>query len=367
MKYFIVRTMYNTYDFAKDGVVALGWEKVTFADKVNDINALIEEVRHEYYSDRKFSNQIIGRKLNEIRRFMNIQKDDVVVVPCGDSFMIGQSTGEFVTKHSRISENGHLYNQLKIDFICKDGSPLRFKRKGKNTALTTKLGCRGFTVLSITDPVIIREIDNLRKAQKDLSTSTILGHKEELEKEETVKAIHKALQNYSATSLDAHGIGFEKLIAKLFEVNGYDSYILSKQCGEDKADADILTINRSLLGDEFTTAYYIQAKHYYGNTGDYGLTQIKEYKKQLKKQAENGFIELKEKDSDQTISVDINNIRCCFITSGVFTDDVKTSASEHSIILIEGEALAKLIFDNFDKLGEFKYQLGFIKKYEQIS
>ncbi len=367
MKYFMVRTMYDTYDFAKDGVVALGWEKVDFSQNVSNIDALIEEIDKKYYQGKTISTQIKGRKLNEIRRFMSIQKGDTVVVPCGDSFMIGQSTGEYVRQLSHASENGCLYNQLKIDFICESGSPLRFKRKGKNTALTTKLGCRGFTVLSIDDQNIIQEIDKLRKEQKDLSSSTILEHKEELEKGETIKAIHKALQNYASTSLDAHGIGFEKLIARLFEVNGFDSYILSKQCGKEKADADILVINKSLLGDEFTTAYYIQAKHYYGNTSDYGLKQIKAYQEQIAEQAENGLIELSEKDSDQTISVDVNNIRCCFITSGFFAGEVKTSARENNIILIEGEALAKLIFDNFDKLGEFKYQLGFIKKYEQIN
>lgn len=367
MKYFMVRTMYDTYDFAKDGVVALGWEKVDFSQNISNIDALIAEIDKKYYQDEMISKRIKGRKLNEIRRFMSIQKGDTIVVPCGDSFMIGQSTGEYVRQHSRASENGYLYNQLKVDFICESGLPLRFKRKGKNTALTTKLGCRGFTVLSIHDQNIIQEIDKLRKEQKDLSSSTILEHKEELGNGETIKAIHKALQNYATTSLDAHGIGFEKLIAKLFEVNGFDSYALSKQCGKEKADADILVINKSLLGDEFTTAYYIQAKHYCGNTNDYGLNQIKAFKEQIIEQADNGLIELLEKDSEQTISVDINNIRYCFITSGFFMEDVRTIARENNIILIEGDTLAKLIFDNFDKLGEFKYQLGFIKKYEQIN
>lgn len=362
----MVRTMYDAYDFAKDGVVAVGWKEVDFSKKVSDIESLIKEVDEKYYNNENISNQIKGRKRNEIRRFMSIKKEDIIVVPCGDSFMIGQSTGVYVYGHSKASKNGYLYNQLKVDFILENGAPLRFKRKGKNTALTTKLGCRGFTVLSIDDQNIIHEIDKLKEEQKDLSTSTILEHKEELENGETIKMIHSTLQNYATTSLDAHGIGFEKLIAKLFEVNGFDSYILSKQCGKGKADADILVINKSLLGDEFTTAYYIQAKHYYGNTSDYGLNQIKEYKEQIAEQSENGFIELSEKDNDQKISVDINNIRCCFITSGIFTDDVISSARENNIILINGETLAKLIFDNFDKLGEFKYQLGFIKKYEQI-
>lgn len=363
----MVRTMYNAYDFAKDGVVAVGWKNINFSSYTADIASLIKEVDETYYKDENISNQLKGRKRNEIIRFMSIEKGDIVVVPCGDSFMIGQSTGEYVYQYSKASEDGYLYNQLKVDFILENGTPLRFKRKGKNTALTTKLGCRGFTVLSIDGDKIKHEIDNLRNEQKDLSSSTILEHKEELENDETIKKIHKSLQNYAITSLEAHGVGFEKLISKLFTSCGFESYTLNKQCGKGVADADIIAIKKSLLGDEFTSVYYIQAKHYDGNTSNHGLTQIKEFKNQIEEQAANGVVELLEKDTSLNISVDINNIRYCFITSGVFSEDVISSASENNIILIDGERLAKLIFDKFDDLGEFKYQLGFIKKYEQIS
>ncbi len=299
MNYFMVRTMYDAYDFAKDGVVAVGWKKVNFSLKTSDIDGLIEQVNEECYKDETISNQLKGRKRNEIRRFMSIKKGDIIVVPCGDSFMFGQSTGEYCYQHSKASEDGHLYNQLKVDFILENGTPLRFKRKGKNTALTTKLGCRGYTVLSIDDDKITQEIDNLRSEQKDLSSSTILEHKEELENDETIKKIHKSLQNYTTTSLEAHGVGFEKLIAKLFTLCGFESYTMSKQCGKGIADADIIAIKKSLLGDEFTSVYYIQAKHYDGNTSNHGLTQIKEFKEQIEEQAANGVVELLEKDCYQ--------------------------------------------------------------------
>ena len=122
MNYYMVRTMYNAYDFAKDGVVAVGWKDIDFSEYKSNVDRLIEKVNELYYSDENIPNQIKGRKRNEIKRFMNIKKGDIIVVPCGDSFLIGTSTGEFVYKYSKTTENGLLYNQLKVNFILEENN-----------------------------------------------------------------------------------------------------------------------------------------------------------------------------------------------------------------------------------------------------
>ena len=239
--------------------------------------------------------------------------------------------------------------------------PAFFARDGKLTALSTKLGVRGFTVLSITEDEIINEIKRLLYSGEDISYQDKVAELEVKKATEFRTMLKSSIANYCKTSLKSGGRGFEELIAAMMTKDGYDTRILSKRVGgSSESDADVLAIKHSALGDEFTNAYYIQAKHYSG-TSDNGIDQIVEFKhdKELE-EIEYGSIDI---DGVTLVS---DQIKYVLISSGEFTKYVENKANENNITLIDGGRLAEIIFDIIDDLPDIRYQLGFVKRYEHI-
>ena len=357
-KYYIVRIREQAEEFVKQSKVAVGWSDVDFTKFKGDGDGLAEAVKKCYYSDSDVSPYLLGRKRSEVKRFINIKKGDIIIVPGYKSFYLGETTDEFIYDESK--KNIDLANQLKVNFKKdREGEPIPFERKGKNTALMTKLRARGFTVLEVRndqDSDLTKYIDELMREEQDISDAAKINKKEQEERKRFKIDLKNALSNYSRTSFQAGGIGFEDLIKNLMECDGYEVKRLDKAVGgSGKADADIQAVKKSLLVDGFSTAVYIQAKHYSGESEN-GIDQIIEFKKKVNENFE-----------DFDIGVKSENIQYALISSGEFDRKVREKADINNIVLIDGDKLAEILFDKIDKLPEeIRYQLGFIKKYEHI-
>lgn len=355
-KYFMVRTFQREREFAKQSCVAIGWSDWNFAEYRDNVDSLLEQVE-QHYKKHEISVTKLGRDRGQIRRFLSIRKGDVLIVPCYQAFMIGTSMGEFL--YDQDSVRIDLANHLKVDFLKdKKGTIIEFSRAGKNTALASKLRVPGFTVLPIENQELIAIIDSLSSTQEDASHVSYVKTREEKDTEAFKKALSRVLPDYSAISLKAGGRGFEELIADLFATDGYKTRILSKQLGDGIADADILAVKKSGLSPKFDIAFLIQAKHYSG-VSSAGLSQIIQFKKNVEIE---GFLE-----QDNSYTINSENIRYVLISSAQFDESVKNAAEESGIILIDGEQLAEMLFDRIDDLGEQRYKLGFIKKFEHVS
>ena len=190
------------------------------------------------------------------------------------------------------------------------------------------------------------------REEQDISDAAKIRKKEEEQLKQFEKELKKVLSDYRQTSLQPGGRGFEELIKELMESDGFKARILPKSIGGNEiADADILAIKESPLADEFTTALYIQVKHYSGESVN-GIDQIIQFK--------NHVIENLNNES-------IRNINYVLISSGEFGKEAEDKAEKENIRLINGARLAEILFDKIDKLPEeIRYQLGFIKKYEHI-
>ncbi|MDC7300991.1 restriction endonuclease [Agathobacter ruminis] len=354
--YYIVRTRINVEAYVNKGVSAVGWSDVVFTEYEN-VEELCDAVRNKCYNNE--SSTVIGRKMGEIRRFRNIKKGDIILVPCYKGFYIGEATGRFIYDVESIEND--LSNQVELDYVKRENSPVMFSRDGKLTALSSKLGVRGFTVLCIKEDEIINEINILLESGVDSSYQDRAIRFESEKANEFREMLISALSNYEKSSLKAGGRGFEELIAAMMKKDGYESRILSKRIGgNSESDADVLAIKKSTLGDEFTMAYYIQAKHYSGSSNN-GIKQIIAFKKEQEKmESEQGYI------SVDGISLGSEQIKYVLISSGEFTEYVKNQANENNIILIDGYRLAEILFDIIDELPEIRYQLGFVKKYDHI-
>ena len=353
-KYYIVRIREQAEEFVKQSKVAVGWSDVDFKKFIDNEVGLAEKVKRCYYSDSDVSPYLLGRKLSEVKRFINIQEGDIIIVPGYKSFYLGESTAEFIYDDSR--KDIDLANQLKVNFKKdREGEPIPFERKGKNTALMTKLRARGFTVLEVRNDQnsdLTKYIDELMREEQDISDAAKIRKKEEEQLKQFEKELKKVLSDYRQTSLQPGGRGFDELIKELMESDGFKARILPKSIGGNEiADADILAIKESPLADEFTTALYIQVKHYSGESVN-GIDQIIQFK--------NHVIENLNNES-------IRNINYVLISSGEFGKEAEDTAEKENIRLINGARLAEILFDKIDKLPEeIRYQLGFIKKYEHI-
>ena len=252
--YYVIRTRADVDDFVKKSKVAIGWSDIDFTKYIDDQDKLLEEIQNHYYSGDNVSHTVRGKKLGEIKRFINIQQGDIIVVPSYRSFYIGVSRGEFVYDKTSCDED--LSNQLLVDFKKDENNePIPFERNGKNTALVTKLKARGFTILDIKGKILTNYIDELLSSTKDISDVEKIIKFENQELKSFKNSLKDVLSDYKMISLRAGGIGFEELIKALMESDGYKATVLSKKIGGNGiADVDILAVKESQLADEFTTA-----------------------------------------------------------------------------------------------------------------
>lgn len=358
--YYVLRIKTNENEYVKNGRVAFGWSKVDFS-KFEDAELLSKTVEDTYYAG-DFSATLRGRKKSEVKRIFNIKAGDIILVPCYKGFYIGTATGKRL--YDPDSMDNDLANQIEVDFIKdKNNNPFYFSRDGKKTLLTTKLSVRGFTVLNIYTEEIINEINSLidssSKYGKDFTELERVANFENTELEEFKKEIKDVLSDYKKTSLEPHGSGFEILIQKLFEHDGYEVSTPSKRASSSEADADILAIKESKLGDEFSSIFYIQTKHYSGKS-DAGIDQIIKFKEEIKSDEINNIPEIVRANKD--------NIKYVLISSGDFTNYVyeKAENDDDGIILINGNRLAEMLYDAIDEIPEIRYKLGFVKSYTHI-
>lgn len=353
-KYYMVRIRSDVDKFVGESKVAVGWSRVNFTSYSEDMDGLIKKIDDSYYEGEDVDSRARGRQLGQVKRLAGIENGDVIVVPAYKSFYLGYATGERIYDEDYMEDD--LANQLIVDFKKdENGKPMVFAREGKNTALMSKLRARGFTILEINGQRMEEQIDNLLRAERDYSEGNrIAGIEAEKSKEFQIK-LREALENYNQTSLSAGGMGFEELIKKLMESDGYETTILARNNGgSGVADADILAIKKSSISSEFTSAHYIQAKHYRRGSSK-GINQIVAKKQQVLEQGDMG--------NDTNITANPQNIAFYLISSGSFTKETREIAERHDIILIDGERLAEMLIDKFDDMPEILHKLGFYKEY----
>ena len=360
--YFMVRVRENVEEFVNNGIVAIGWSKVDLSRNI-DFDELWKEVEKEHYTNDS-SNRTKGRAKGEISRFKSIKTGDLVVVPAYKGFYLGEAVR---FDYDKSLEKKDLSNLLILNYR-KDiqGKPVKFIRDDKNTGLSTKLGSR-YTVLAIKEENIIKEIDGLFKSGQSSLSKIILA--EQQNEDEFRIALSKAIPDYNGIFLKSKGRGFEELIAEMMRQDGFEAYVLSKKVGGSGiADADVLAIKKSVLGDQFNTVYCIQAKHFTGES-EAGIEQIIEFKKMLNQKAkeidfDDPLIPIALEDGG-TISIKPDMIKFVLISSGSFKDDVEEIAADNDIILIDGNTLADMLYRVIDGMPKMRQNRGFVKSYKR--
>ncbi|MBS1945185.1 MAG: restriction endonuclease [Bacteroidetes bacterium] len=330
--YYMVRAMTSSEQdfkaFFDNSVVAVGWSEIDFSQYAFDKSEeLAEAVEKLYYnSDNAFA-PTVSKKLNEVRRFHNIQKGDFIVIPFYNAIRLAVADDKILYDESAYDLD--LSNQRKVQYVRSGDNFKTIPRDVLSEALQRRLRVRGSTVSDLYE--FKDEIEKL--FSKDAYTWTSDFEEKETKLKDSFKEKLIGKIKSGKTNLKTGGIGFEHLVQELLQCEGYKAEVLAKTAFQF-GDADVYAVK----SDKFQeTKILIQVKHHNGYTDDWGLQQLDEVKK----------------------NSEHNDHRYVLITSAAISDSVRNIADEKGIIAIDGNELSDWILENLSKLSaETKIKLG---------
>lgn len=325
--YYMVRAMDSKgedfNEFFNNSIVAVGWSKVNIVDSSRSEESIIDEVTQKYYSGDNVAPQVRGRKLNEIRRFRGIKKGDYLLIPYYSSIRIAIAGDNFSYKGDEVTKKLDLCNQLSVKYqLDKEGELKTIPRNSLSEALQRRLRVRGSTVTNLAEfGEQIEKIFKEEEYQWTSKLSKLIAGKEQETRD-------KLLQNIKdgKTNLKTGGIGLEELVCTLFELEGYDAEVLSKNKFKGYADADVEATKADKFQD---TKVLVQVKHHSGYSNDWGLQQLKE---------------ITEKD--------YQDHKLGFITTAKVSEKLREAASKDDIIVMDGEELVDWLFEHINVIDE---------------
>ena len=309
-----------------EGYVGYGWSKVDFS-QYKDTKALFEAFKQHYPNG-------IGRQKNNIQRFFNLKEGDIVIVPSSQSVSIGVVKGEKAFKPEWIQD--YACNLVQVEFYKVRGRILKIRRDQLNQQLGSRLKLRSAIAnLNEFESEISRVIDSIKKTGEAYRHSSYFSEQIELAEQKFRKELLQSICK-GTTWLKPGGMGLEKLIKEMLELNGYTAKIKSKKQSPDISDIDI----EAEKVERFSETYLlIQAKHHRGETNGHGLKQLIAYKK----------------NNDVAYQK-------WLITTAKVSDENKQLAKQNNIEIMEGEELVGWIYESLPFLSEeTKQALGIVE------
>ncbi len=319
---YLVRTIPK---LVASSIVGVGWSDLDFST-MSDAEEAISEIDNAYG---------IGRRGNQVRRFFAIQEGDLIVASLPYSVSIGQATGDIFYAKAFFGEDRA--NQRHVLFP-KDasGEVAVIPRSAFSEAFQRRLRVRGMTVNDLDEfrDEVVAAHDKVRNGE-DFSWGNRIAEEVEAAEIAFKKRLLANIQ-YGRTNLQTGGVGLERLVKELLQLDGYQAAVLSKQAFPGFADADV----KASRSDACTTVkLLVQVKHHSGFSDSHGLAQLEEITR----------VDLPEYYEHQLI----------FCTSACVSEAFLERADELNIQVIDGEALADWITHSMDGLSpQTKISLG---------
>lgn len=321
-------------------VVGVGWSATDFTD-YDDVDELRSVIEGRYFEEDD-APQFVGRKLNEIERFVGIEDGDRILVPYHGTVALAVAEGEM--RHDlSVAESHDLANQHEVEYLrTDDGEVAAVPRDDLSEGLERRLRVRGSTVSDLSE--FSEEIEALF-TDPTTTWSTRVAHEEEEVREKLANELLDRIQQ-GRTGLKAGGRGLEHVVRELLEVEGYNATVMAKTEYPTGVDADI----KATRSDRFTeTELLVQVKHHKGESGTSGGKQLSELR---------GYIH-----SDTATSP-----RLILVTSASAGSELREFCTRKDIDLIEGSDLADWILDLADDLsGEARTRLGLTSTPQLVS
>lgn len=338
--YYMVRAMHSSESdfrvFFDQSVVAVGWSEIDFTeyDNNNDIAEAVRELYKKYHPGT--APQVVGKKVNEVVRFRNIKKGDIIIVPYNNCIRIAISNG--IYRYSVESKKNDLANQLSVTYLSNENGLVTIPRYELFEDLQRRLRVRGSTVSDLYEfGTEIEKILSCKNYTYDEHFEQNLKAKENEFKQQLLYNIRTG-----NTNLKTGSIGLENLVKELFECEGYTARICGKRETQGKGDIDV----EATKADKFSELKIVsQIKHHNGITDNWGLNQLEIVQKSNK--YDNGTIYL-------------------FITSADLEKSTIDEAENHNIQVMTGNRLVEWIFENIEKLSPKTLRTLGISKLPQL-
>lgn len=317
--YYMVRAMRSTQEdfdiFFSRNVVAVGWSGIDFtAYGTEELQRLLQQVKENYYSGQNTAAQVVGKKLNEVRRFLSIRKGDILLVPYYSAVRIAVSKGEYQYDPGCACQD--LANQLQVEYLTAQDGLLTISRNELSEALQRRLRVRGSTVSDLYE--FGQEIEGIL-SQDNFSFDAQFTKRMEQKEMQFKKTLLTNLRR-GKTHLQTGGIGLEQLVRELFECEGYSARVCAKRETQGIGDKDI----EAVKSDKFSEMKIIvQVKHHDGVSDDWGVRQLEAIQ-----------------DSGE-----YENASYLFITSAVPSQAALQRAGRCGILVMDGAELVDWIYD----------------------
>jgi restriction system protein len=330
--YFMVRAMNSSESdfkvFFDNNVVAVGWSEIDFTqfDK-KKTEKLVEAVYNCYYTNPDLFQPLVSKKLNEVRRFHNINSGDYIIIPFYSSIRLAIAEEKILC--DEVAYENDLSNQRKVSYQYSGKTFKTIPRDVLSEALQRRLRVRGSTVSDLYE--FKEEIEKLFSRDSYSWTSDHEEKEMKLKKHLKGKLIGKITDG--KTNLKTGGLGLEYLVQELFECEGYKTEILAKTTFK-KGDADIYAVN----SDKFQeTKILVQVKHHSGYTDDWGIQQLNEIKE----------------------SQEYKDHKYVLVTSANISEGLRNRAEELGMNAMDGNELSDWIIENINLLKpETRIKLG---------
>jgi predicted Mrr-cat superfamily restriction endonuclease len=245
-------------------------------------------------------------------KFTDIQKDDIIIMPVSGGIAIGKA----IEKEFR--DDLEWKDTFKVKWLTK-----YYSRKDLSSKLQSSLKYRGtFLNLWRYSKELARLIDG---GFTDLAENYSQARQEHQDK--TIEKIAKHINSNS--KLNFQDREFEDFIMHLFELHYIGLTGQKNNQNQEAKDGKDLTMSIDYDDFDINVSFNIQVKQHENETNSNVLAQIS-----------------KSDDNDPFTK----NV---IVTTGKFSEDIKTKAKEKNIILFGSYELASMIFENFSSIEEF--------------
>jgi restriction system protein len=306
-------------------LIGIGWKNVRFTD----YGSADELIKVGF----KGKNDSLGRREKSVRRYFNLTKGDVVIVPVAGAIAIGV-VGEEKCFSDDLAPK-HSNNRTQVCFY-KVKDKYFISRKELEHKLQKRLRVRSSIVdLQKFSGVIDDLIKSLEKGEMPTWDA---GYQEDMERKvvSTKSELLVRIQKGVGTNLSAGGDGLERLVAEILSVQGYTCDIMSKKQSSGPDDIDITAFKTHPITCE-EEILLVQVKHHDNITGWKGADQLDKH------------------DVDESSS----SITKLLVTSGIFGEKNKQKAEEVCIFVIDAKPFIDLVWENLPLLSEqTKIELG---------
>lgn len=296
--------------------IGIGWDDMPF-NEFPDGETLLAEMDATGWN--------IVRNRSVIRRYMALQRGDLVVVPWWGTILLAEVRGERHYDDRFYDLMGS--NQVEVRFVTDAQGAVRLIPRSD---LSESLQRRLKTQWAVTD---LWEFETeISKLFSDLCcgrpSSFVLGvQTKQAELIESFKRDLLANIHDRRTGLQTGGLGMEALVAELLEIDGFEVAGLAKtHFGSSEADADLeATRTNALRSDE----YLVQVKHHEGASDGHGVRQLLKIHEDFP---------------------DYRQHQLVWVTSGNVDRTDKALAEKHDVIVKDGTQLVEWILTSMPHL-----------------